>query len=146
MVWFCFTATGPGRFAVFKSTMNSSVYQNIHESKLRQLSDSQAWPKFLHKKISDWLSDIEDHCFKILQLKVLLQATGSWFVFSFSQDAVLWKSFFFHITITDTISFIWILTQWSNEAPVSFWRIKRAPPCKHCVTAKKTEPFLSSWH
>ena len=51
MIWACFTATGPGYLAVNDLIMNSSVYQSILISNVRQLDND---PKNASKSATDW--------------------------------------------------------------------------------------------
>uniref|UniRef100_A0AAY4F020 Tc1-like transposase DDE domain-containing protein n=1 Tax=Denticeps clupeoides TaxID=299321 RepID=A0AAY4F020_9TELE len=66
MVWGCFAASGPGRFAVIDGTMNSTVYQKILKENVRpsvrQLKLKRSWvlqqdndPKHTSKSTSEWL-------------------------------------------------------------------------------------------
>ncbi|KAK3514798.1 hypothetical protein QTP70_032196, partial [Hemibagrus guttatus] len=66
MVWGCFAASGPGRFAVINGTMNSAVYQKILKENVRpsvcDLKLKRTWvlqqdndPKHTSKSTSEWL-------------------------------------------------------------------------------------------
>ena len=66
MVWGCFAASGPGRLAVIKGTMNSAVYQEILKENVRPsvrvLKLKRTWglqqdndPKHTSKSTTEWL-------------------------------------------------------------------------------------------
>lgn len=86
------------------STLNLSVYQSIAEclkkkhfamaqSKSRTpYTAKKSGPNFLHSNERDWWSHRKNGYFKLLPLKVVLQATESWCVLSFIRlHRVLWK-------------------------------------------------------
>ncbi len=66
MVWGCFAASGPGRFAIIDGAMNSALYQKIVKENVRpsvcDLKRKHIWvmqqdndPKHTSKSTTEWL-------------------------------------------------------------------------------------------